>query len=226
MTFTEIFEAYYNLYRNEATTPASTDDEWTVAMRLANEALSRWEHYDHTYWRELFTTLTLSGETTTLSTGVSEYDAPDDFREAGGFVKVYNSTGSKMGSYRILEPEQVQFQGEDATYAYFTGDPNNGYTLHLNPAVTTTFNGYTIDYPYYKKATTFTAAGDTSEIPDPYFLVHRMLSNRFRGSRNPYAADAKKDAEDALKTMQLANIAGNWANPWSLPDNSGSVWGF
>ncbi len=36
---------------------AITDDEYTIAKRLANEAINHWKTYDNTYWKELFTTV-------------------------------------------------------------------------------------------------------------------------------------------------------------------------
>ena len=41
MTFDDVFNAFYRLYRAEAEVPASTDDEYTIAMELANEAIRR-----------------------------------------------------------------------------------------------------------------------------------------------------------------------------------------
>lgn len=230
MDFDSIFETYYQLYRGEADTPASTDDEYTVALGLSKEAISRWANYDGTYWKELFTTLGSSTQTvpalvTTVADGVSTYTAPTDMREAGGFIKLKDSDGFTVHSYEILEPEQVQFRNDSAKYAYFTGDPNNGFVLHLNPTPDAQVAGLTIDYAYYKKPTYFTTGTDVTEMADPMFIVHRMLANRFRISRNPYYSSAKIDAEDCLKTMQADNNSGNWSNPWALVDNSGSVWG-
>ena len=62
-------------------------------------------------------------------------------------------------------------------------------------------------------------------MPNPYFIVHRMLAQQFRASRNPYYSSALRDAEDALKIMQIDNNSGSWANPWSQADNSGTVFG-
>jgi hypothetical protein len=227
MDFDSLFATYYQLYRGEADTPASTDDEYTVALGLSREAITRWSNYDGTYWKELFTTAGTegTGAELTVVTGQTDYDAPTAMREAGGFIKLKDADGFTVQSYPIIEPEQVQFRNEAATFAYFTGDPNNGFTLHLNPAPTTTLNGLTIDYTYYKKPTYFTTGTDKTEMADPMFIVHRMLANRFRASRNPYYNSAKIDAEDCLRTMQADNNSGNWASPWSLVDNSGSVWG-
>lgn len=227
MTWSEIFTAYYSQYRAESDIPTSTEDEYTVAMRLANEAINRWSNYDNTLWQELFTTLQESGDgDLTIATGTTEYATPDDMTMVGGNVWVTNSDGRRVKTYPILSPEEAQFKGDMSTYAYFTGDPSNGYTLHLNPSPDSTLNGLSMNYVYYKKPTLFTTGADVTEMSDSYFIVHRLLANRFRSSRNPYYGSAKQDAEDALKTMQLKNNSGNWANPWSVKDKSGSAWGF
>lgn len=228
--FDDIFEQYYTLYRGESDTPTSTDDEYIVALALSKEAITHWANYDGTYWRELFTTLQDSTQVsptlvTTITTGDSTYVAPTDMREAGGFVKLKDSDGNTVTTYPILEVQDVQFRDDNAKYCYFTGDPNNGFTLHLNPAPDASLNGLDIDYVYYKKPTYFTTGTDKTEMADPMFIVHRMLANRFRVSRNPYYNSAKIDAENCLRIMQADNNSGNWANPWQLADNSGSVWG-
>lgn len=226
MTYSEIFSAFYTLYRAESEVPASTDDEYTIGMRFANEALNYWANYDATYWKELFTTAQTSstGGVVTLATGTKTYLAPTAMREAGGYIKLLNGT-TVQSHLPIVEPQEAQFRGDTSQYAYFTGDPNNGFTLNLNVAPTASENGFLIDYVYYKKPTEYTTPASKSEIPNPYFVVHRMLSQRFRASRNPYYASAKADAENAMRVMQLDNNSGNWANPWKLADNSGSVWG-
>lgn len=226
MTFAEIFESFYNLYRLEAETPASTDDEWPIAVRLGNEAINRWASYDNTYWRELFTTMRLAGEDLTIAADTVEYDCPSDMQEVGGYVRILDSNNVLQRRYQILEPQMAQFRSDAGMYAYFTGDPNNGFILHLNPVPDTAIVGMTIDFVYYKKPTLFTTGGtEVTEVSDPYFIVHRMLANRFRGSRNPYYGSAKTDAEDVLKTMKMHNDSGSWANPWKLEDTSGAQFG-
>lgn len=227
MNYNDIFEAYYNLYRAEATTPASTDDEYTIGMRLANEAVNRWAQYDATYWRELFATLIGADDgTKTLTTGTTTYDCPSDMQEAGGLVKVIDGNGNVVKNLPIYEVQDVQFQNEMADFCYFTGNPSTGYTLNFNLAPDSSVNGYELNYIYYKKPTLFTTGTDTTECPDSYYIVHRMLAMRFRVSRNPYYTTALRDSEDALQIMKMNNDSGTWADPWKVPDRSGSVWGY
>jgi hypothetical protein len=292
LDFDQIFQAYYSQFRADADVPTSTDDEYTVGMRLANEAINRWANYDGTYWSDLFTTLqTDGGGTQTISTGVTDYLAPGNFKEAGGFVRVKDTNGNTVQRYPIVEVQEAQFIGDDSTYCYFTRGQNyystgtvsqattaltgsgttftaamvgmqvqfasgevatitgytsataltvspsqtvasttykivnKGFTLHLNPAPTSALNGLDIDYIYYKEPSLFTTGTSRTEVPDPYFIVHRMLASQYRAARNPYYSSAKSDAENSLRQMQLDNNSGTWANPWSQADHSGTVFG-
>lgn len=226
-TYDNIFSLFYTLYRAEATVPSSTDDEYTIGLRFANEAIARWANYDGTYWKDLFTTAQTNstGGVVTITTGTKTYAAPTAFREAGGYVKIVNSLGNTVQSYPILEPQEAQFKDDNSNYAYFTTAAGGAATLHLNPAPDASINGMAIDYVYYKKPTELTTGTDTTECPNTEYIVHRMLASRFRASRNPYYSSALRDSEDALKTMQIDNNSGSWANPWSLSDHSGSSWG-
>jgi hypothetical protein len=291
MTFTDIFQAYYSQFRADSDVPISTDDEYTVGMRLANEAINYWSTSE-TYWRELFTTLQLNGGgDQTITTGVTTYKAPGNFASTGGFVRVKQSNGTDMATYRIVEPQEVQFQNSSDNYCYFvqgqnyysTGTvsqaaavvtgvnttftsamvgmqiqfdsgevatitgytnptvinvspsqtvsstgyriTNMGYSIVLNPAPSASLSGMDIDYAYYKNPSEFTTGTSVTEMANPYFIVHRMLANQFRASRNPYYSSALGDADNALKLMQQDNYAGSWANPPTMGDNSGSMWG-
>lgn len=225
----DLFNAYYTQYRVEADIPNSEDDEYKVFTGLANEAVNRWANYDATFWKELYQTAQVSGDgDLELVAGQNEYACPEDMRKAGGKIRVYNASGATQMRIPIIEPQDVQFQGDMTKYAFFTGDPNNGFTLTINGDITPEMNGLLINYVYYKKPDLFTIGG-TNDIPQmsqPYFIVHRALANRFRGSRNPYYQSAKNDAEDVLKTMKMENDSGTWADPWKLADNSTGRFGW
>lgn len=292
MDFDEIYTAFYSQFRADADVPTSTDDEYTVGMRLANEAINRWANYDGMYWSQLFTTLqTDGGGTQTITTGTTDYLVPFSFREAGGFVKIKDSNGNELQRYPIIEVQEAQFKGDESEYCYFakgqnyystgtvsqttdavtgvgttftsamvgmqiqyasgevatitafgsttslTVSPsqtvtsttykivNKGYTLHLNPAPTSNFNGLNLDYIFYREPSLFTTGTSKTEVPDPYFIVHRMLASQFRAARNPYYSSAKSDAENSLRQMQIDANSGTWANPWAVADTSGTTFG-
>ena len=220
----DIFTAYWTLYRGESEIPASTDPERTIARRLFNEGINHWETYDGTVWKELFAHFK-DEESTTVSTGTTEYDAPSNFRKPEGKVRLLDSSNKTVQRYSVIDIRDVQFQEDGATYAYLSGNPKDGYKLHLNPAPSTAINGMKIDYPFRKIGTVFESTTDVTEMSDPYFLVHRALANRFRATRNPYTDDAKQDAENSLSKMKVDNDDGNWGAPPQLQDHSGTQFG-
>lgn len=226
MDFDTIFQQYYSLFRADSDIPTSSDDEYTVGMRLANEAVSYWSQYDNTYWKELYDTNQNNGTgTQTITTGLTTYNVPSNFKEAGGFVRVKDANGNDLQRYPIIEPQEVQFKDPGGTFCYFTGDPSGDYHLNINPAPTSSLSGKDIDYIYYKTPTLFTTGADTTEMADPYFIVHRMLAMQFRAARNPYYTSALKDSENNIRIQQLHNNSGTWANPISMGDTSGDTWG-
>lgn len=224
MTFDEIFTAFWTQYRADSDVPDSSDPEYTIALRLANEAINHWKTYDGTYWKELFASFK-EEDGGTIVTGTTEYDCPDNFQEAGGVVKVLDSNDKVVQQYPVIEAHEAQFKSDNATYAYFRGNPAEGYKLVINPSPSSALNGKSIDYIYYKTPTEFSTGTDVTEMSNPYFIVHRILANRFRASRNPYYEDALRDAENALAKMKIDNDSGTWANQWSVKDRTGSVLG-
>lgn len=174
MDFDSIFNAYYSQFRADSDVPTSSDDEYTVGLALANEAVNRWANYDATYWKDLFTTLqTDGGGTQTITTGTTTYLAPGNFREAGGFVRVKDSAGKTKQTYPIIEPHEAQFKSDDATYCYFTRGQNYYSTGTASQSATTvtgsgtTFTsamvGMQIQYASGETAT-ITAFGSTTSL--------------------------------------------------------------
>jgi len=138
MTFSEIFTAYYSLFRADADVPASTDDEYTVGMRLANEALNYWANYEGTYWNELFDTNQVDGSgDQTIVTSQTTYSAPTNFKEAGGFVKVRDANGNELVRYPIIDLSQIWFKGDEDEYCYFTSTPHYYSTGTASQSATT-----------------------------------------------------------------------------------------
>ncbi|MDE2107441.1 MAG: hypothetical protein KGL39_60150 [Patescibacteria group bacterium] len=226
MDYDSIFAAYYPLYVPQSEIPPSTDEEYKIGIVLANEAINHWAHYDGTMWKELFQTLQVEQDGDLVTTSASDYACPTNMAQPGGYLRLFDSNGTTQKRIKIVEPNEAQFMSDTAEYCYFTVDPKNGWTMHLNPAPVNEVVGLNMDYIYYKKPTQITKGSDMPDMSNPYFIVHRMLANRYRSSRNPYYGVAKDDAENALRIMQLENNVGTWANPWSVQDNTGSNWGW
>jgi hypothetical protein len=233
MDFSTLFGIYYGLYRGEATPPASTDDEWKIAVRNYNDALLRMHNMDDTKWNFNWSTLQNSSATKTLS-ATTTYTAPTDMQEPGGMMTFIDSNNNRT-TYPIVQPHEVQAIDKTTIFGYFTGNAQSGFTLHINPVPAGSYIGMGLDYDYYKKPTLLIASTDQGTVEtgtsivaggDPAFYYNHMLAQRFRVSRNwPAYQTALRDSEEALKGMKLKNNSGSYYNQWSLIDTSGSGFG-
>lgn len=220
MNFRELFELFYTKFRGEENPPAITDPEWQIAVRNYNDALQRLANYDDTKWDFLYGSNQVDGVDKQTVASQSTYATPTDMYEYGGLIKLDDT------QIPVIKPYEVSIQSIDTPYAYFTGDLNSGYTLHISPTPTTIQD---IEYTYYKNPPRLDATTEdgTTKIcgGDPAYYYNSMLAQRFLDSRNfPAYQIAKRDAETALSGMRLKNYSGSWYNSWTIP-NVGATWG-
>ncbi len=220
MDYDAIFAEYYPLYRGQATVPASTDREYQLGIKLANNAIRRWDRADGTLWNELYTTAqTETGQNTDLSvdTTVTNYSGPDNMRKCGSVVRLTDpSDSTRFVKLRVVSNGDIYAKSDNIPYAYFVGGANAGWVLYLVGNITS-YNGWDIDYGYYKKPTLIEDGSTITEVSDPNFIIQSMLQSRFVNSRNGFAYnDAKEEATKALSNMVIENISGSPGNAWNL----------
>lgn len=224
MDFTTLFGLFYTKYRGEENPPDNTDPEWPIAVRNYNSALDRLESYDDTRWDFMKTTLQASTQVSpvldrTLSTNDTSFAAPTDMLFPGGLWWKINTSGNRGIPYRVYKPEDVATLSQGSTYGYFLGDFQNGFRFYISPTVTSSENGYGLDYLYYKKLTRLdpdTETGTSVVAPAASeFLACFLAAQRFLDSRNfPAYQTMKRDSEEALKMMKLRNNSGgDYATP-------------
>lgn len=237
MDFANLFAEYYVLFRGDSAIPTTTDPEWAMAVLAGNSGIRRWANVDAEEWDVLWTKATqnsfnhtyngTSGAPTTTT-----YTCPTNMRKPGGFVQMTDPVSGSFIHISVVKLQDVQFQGQSAPYAYFTGGEQLGFTVTLIFSGTSN-NGWTIDFPYYKTPTYFNATqtGDGSgnvletgttitEVPDTNFLINYMLGKRLFETRNPFFQQSIADSEVNLKGMQLKNGTGTPGNTWNLNDNN------
>lgn len=223
MTYDEIFAEYYPLYRGQATVPAVTDREYLLGIPLANNAIRRWDRADGVLWEELYTTNQVEGSngggTLTLVSTAASSTGPTNMRKPGSDIVLTSPTDTtRKKRIPVVAASEVYAKSDAATYAYFVGSANSGtWVLYFNGDMTQ-YNGWTLDYVYYKKPTLFTVGGgEENEMSDPNFIIQTMLQSRFVNSRNGFAyTDAKANAIDALRNMVIENNSGSPGNSWNL----------
>jgi len=227
LTEQEIINIVYSLYETDTTNWATTEEEYLAARQWCNVAIRRWEFYDNTRWRELFVTLTDSTDENadkTLTAGTYAYDCPSDMRFPASWVRTLSSGGA-VTFWKVIGPEKsANYANSDAHVCWFTGSEKAGFTLNFNSNVTLT-TGHTINYEYYKAASTFSATTSTTEVPDPYFIVYFVLA-RFLKNDGEDNIEELQEADDRLETMRVANMSGYFGVPDEVEETIATSAGF
>jgi hypothetical protein len=182
LTESDLIDQIYSDYENDNTTWASTSAEYLTVRRYCKGAILRWEYLEGTRWKELYTKLSAAADgTKTITAGTYTYGCPTDMRtppQQGNYVRLINAGNSSY--YEVLPLSKVE-QMDDASgkFCYFTGNPELGFTLNINPEKTLA-TGDTIAYEYYRNATYFTATTSVTEMSNPFFIVHYALSRLYK----------------------------------------------
>lgn len=224
LTENNIIDIVYALYETDDDGWETDSDEYLAARKYANVAINRWEKYDNTQWRELWSTLTAAADgDKTLTAGDYSYDCPTNFLRPGSWVR----TGATPTFWKVIPPEQVaakDLSNDTSNFCYFTGNIKTGFDLNFNPNVTLT-TGDTIYYEYYKVATKFTAITDTTEMSDPYFIVYYVLYRFLKNDGEDYTDEANQ-SEDLLENMRTTNLSGYFGIPGQIQEPISSNSGF
>jgi len=230
LTESDLQDAIHTLYETDATTPASTDDDYLIRRRLINISINRWENNMGTLWNELWTNTTLNstGAVLTLSTTTTTYAAPDAFVFAGGFVRITDGTDT-LSTIAVIKPEEAQIN-TNRLVAYFTGNPKTGYDLNLTQEPGDSLNGKTLEYDYYKRAEAISDTTDVAEMADPYYIVYAVVSELHKGDNNiTLYQSALQEAEERLRQMVVKNTLYENYQDYGLQDqqfiNTGARFG-
>jgi len=235
-TFQTMFQEYYVLFRGDNTIPTQTDPEWSIAVYAGNRAIRRWANVDGEEWDVLWDVASNNGfsytyEGVDASPTITTYVCPTNMARPGGFVQMTDPVSQSWIHIAVVKLQDVQFQTSSEPYAYFTGGTEVGWTMHLNFSGSSNY-GWIIDFPMYKVPTYFNATlsadgatveetGSTvSECPDSSYIINSMLAGRLFETRNPFFQEAQRQAEVALKGMQIKNGTGTPGNTWNLNDNN------
>jgi len=207
LTENSILDIVYTLYEGDVTTWDETSDEYLAGRIYCNAAINRWEFYEQTNWRELYSTLTAAADGyKTLTAGDYTYTCPSNMVKPASYVRTVD-TNSVSSYWQVVPTDKVaSLVSETYQYCYFTGNLKDGFVLHFNPLCTLT-TGYTINYEYYKQATQFTTTSSTTELADPYFIVYFVLSRFYESDgEEQKASKAFQESEARLENMRTNNI--------------------
>ena len=233
MTFEDIFAEYFTQYRGQGTSiPVFGDREYTIGIHAANNAIRKWDRADGTLWNELYTRATdqsvddWATANRTLATGTVSYACPTNMRKPPKSVFIYS--GGNYQELTVIDASELAGLSQLSSAVTFLGSANSGYTMHVTATIAEQFNGYGLDYLYYRKPTLFTLtttpAAIVPDMSDPNFIIQDMLVTRYTNTRNGFGVKvADRESKIALLNMKIENASGqpgrsdNWG--------AGGFWG-
>jgi hypothetical protein len=224
MTEEQIIQSAYYISEKGSDPWASGDDEYTTARNLANIAIGRWESYDNTVWKDLFTTLddAASSVTKTITASTYDYACATNMVRPASYVRTVDSGGTST-YWQVIEPQELgHYANSSQNVCWFTGSVKDGYTLHFNSNVTLT-TGDTIKYEFYKSATKFSTTTDVTEVSDPYFIAYFIAAHMAEEGVDP---DFNNMAESRLEDMRVKNLSQLYGVSQNIPTSFESGDGF
>lgn len=200
-----ITQAFYLIEQDDDVWEEDSSD-YIVARGYLNMGVSRWEQYENTTWRELYSSLAVAVDGDKTITSSYSYDCPTNFSRPVSWVR----TGASPRFWKVVPVERVASLADSKEdFCYFMGDEANGFTLNFNPNVTLPV-GETISYEYYKKATITEDPADKVEMSDPYFLAYFIAAHM---GEDGIDQDKFTIAEARLEGMRTRNMSGVFGVP-------------
>jgi hypothetical protein len=181
ITESEIIDLVYSLYEGDQDTWASTSDEYLTARRYAKAAILRWEYESGVLWPQLYKRLSSASDgDKTTSVGDYTYTCPADMRlPPKGDDKTPDYVWIDSLPFVVYPLSKVQqLKNSQGNWCYFTGNQKDGFTLNFNPNIT--LPAGTLTYDYYKQATYYTTPTSTTEMENPMYIVHYVLSRFYK----------------------------------------------
>jgi len=199
LTEKQIQDMVQAMYEQDQDTPDSTSEDYLVRRSILNAGIGFWEVFNGTDWASLYTTLAenSTGGETTVATGDTQSDCPTALVRIGSYIKLTDGT-NKVVYVRKTPQEAADLVAAGSTSKFFwiSGKPN-AYKINWNPEIPEEYDGWTISYPYYKKALQFSATTDIADASDHLFLVHYLLSWLYKND-DPGKSREQFDIANAL----------------------------
>lgn len=174
---------------------SSNIDTSDYALRLTymNMALREWsEIYD---WQALYTEF---NTLTSTSTGNTSIALPSNFRKLASYP-VITADGATSSLFPEVRPQEAGQYSTNDKRVEITGNPLNGYNMAVFG--TALVSGASIKVPYYQSPTSLVSPANTTEIPNPEYLVRRTIAHWWEARGDDRFPQAKAEAERILANM-------------------------
>lgn len=192
ISVTEIQNRIASLVDQSGTAPTEGGTDWSTRLSYLNTAINEYEQlYD---WQALYKEYTTS---TSTSTGNASISLPADFRKLGSYPRILGN------DFPEIRPQEKSLKLSSDKYVYLLGNPAVGHTMIVNSGLSDGQlpSGASIFISYYATAGSLVSGSQIPQIPDPDFLVKRVVALHWEASDDARFQMAKGEADKILQRM-------------------------
>ncbi len=196
-----------HLYEQDNDVPEATSTDYLVRRSIINMGIGFWEGFERTEWENLWTTLAddYTGADRTVATNDTQSDCPTSLVRIGAYIRLTSGTSVVLYKRKTAsEAAELIANGSTAKFFWLSGKPN-AYKINWSAAIPAEYNGYSINYSFYKKATQITATTDVPDAPDSMFLVHYLLSWLYKDDDGGKSREQLDIANELVSAMKQVN---------------------
>lgn len=140
---------------------------------------------------------------TSTNSGNTSVSLPKDFRKIASYPEITYDGATTKQFPEVRGQDEGQYNPSSDQYIKIIGNPHNGYTMKVNPGVTSGHlaSGASIYVPYYSFPTSLASPVDSVACPNPDYLVQGVIADTWEAREDARFQQAKVEANLILQNM-------------------------
>jgi hypothetical protein len=175
-----------------ATAPTAGGTDWNIRLNAINRSLIDWSNSNE--WNCL---KAVHNGIISTSTGNASYVLPANFAKLESYPRIV-SDGQSAYEFPVVNPSKNNIYTEADKFVNILGSDSGTKVMYIHAPLV---SGASVQFIYWKSAATLSSATQTTDCPDPTFLVQRALYYLYKGSEDGRFPEAKVEADRILARM-------------------------
>jgi hypothetical protein len=183
--------------QDEDTSSISSDD-YSLRLNYINRRERIWAEIGN--WQCLYKEYHTLTSTNSGNTSIS---LPNDFRKLASFPEITYDGVQTSCFPEVRGQEESQYVPASEKYIKIMGDPRNGYTMKVNPGVSSgqLASGASIYVPYYSFPSSLASPANAVTCPNPEYLIQGVIADIWEAREDARFQGAKVEANLILQNM-------------------------
>ena len=198
--------------------PTAGGSDWNMRLNALNRSLFDWANSND--WESL---KVVHNGIISTSTGNASYVLPGNFSKIDGFPRIVWD-GITLNEFPVVDPSKNTQYADSEKFVNILGNDADGKVMFIH---STLVSGASVQFTYWKSPMTLSGATQTTECPDPTFLLQRALYYIYKGAEDGRFPEAKVESDRILARMiENENSLGVANKDRNIPNELTEKWHF